>query len=163
MSDVNGPMAPVLKSVTIPIAPARAFELFTSQIGTWWPLATHSVGLERARGVSCGTSVGDELVETLHDGTTAVWGSVLESEPPHVIVLSWHPGRSADDATRLELTFTSSEDGGTIVKLAHSEWERWTDGEARAGGYNEGWDVVLADYVRSASTGSRSSVIASSQ
>jgi uncharacterized protein YndB with AHSA1/START domain len=141
-------MAPVRKSVTVPLSPERAFELFTKEIGAWWPLATHSVGLERARSVSCGTSVGDELVETLSDGSTAVWGSVLRSDPPDVIVLSWHAGRTADDATQLELTFTASADGGTIVALVHSGWERWADGEAQAGDYNEGWDAVLAHYVR---------------
>ena len=156
MSEATVPAEPVRKSVTVPVAPERAFELFTSEIASWWPLATHSVGLERARGVSCGTSVGDQLVETLSDGTTAVWGSVLESDPPHRIVLSWHAGRSADDATRLELTFTASGDGGTIVELTHSGWERWADGEAQARGYNEGWDIVLADYVRSTSRSSGS-------
>jgi uncharacterized protein YndB with AHSA1/START domain len=149
MGDVTALTAPVHKSVTVPIGPERAFDLFTTEIGTWWPLATHSVGLERASGVSCGTSVGDQLVETLSDGTTSVWGSVLESDRPRFIVWSWHAGRSADDATRLELTFTASGDGSTVVKLVHSGWERWADGQARARGYNEGWDVVLASYVRS--------------
>jgi hypothetical protein len=86
MNEVAVPLAAVRKSVTVPIAPERAFELFVSEIGTWWPLATHSVGLKRSIGVSCGTSVGDEMVETLSDGTTSVWGTVLESDPPHLIV-----------------------------------------------------------------------------
>jgi uncharacterized protein YndB with AHSA1/START domain len=96
--------------------------------------------------------VGGELVETLSDGTTSVWGSVLESDPPHRIVFSWHAGRSADDATRLELTFTASDNGTTILGLSHSGWERWADGEARARGYNGGWDIVVAAYARSASS-----------
>jgi uncharacterized protein YndB with AHSA1/START domain len=149
MSDLTVPIAPVRKSVTVPVAPERAFELFIGEIGSWWPLATHSVGLERATGVSCGTSVGDELVETLSDGTTSVWGSVLESDPPHLIVLSWHAGRPAEDATRLELTFTASGDGGTVVELAHSGWERRADGEEQARGYDGGWDIVLSAYVQS--------------
>jgi uncharacterized protein YndB with AHSA1/START domain len=149
------PIAPVHKSVAVPIPPERAFELFTREIATWWPLPTHSVGLERATGVSWGTAVGDELVETLSDGTTAVWGSVLESRPPHLIVVSWHAGRSADVGTRLELTFSPADGGGTVVGLTHSGWERWADGEAQAAGYDEGWDLVLADYVRL--SGARSS------
>jgi uncharacterized protein YndB with AHSA1/START domain len=82
-----------------------------------------------------------------------VWGSVLESDPPHRIVFSWHAGRSAEDATRLGVTFTASDSGATIVELAHSGWEKWADGDARARGYNGGWDVVVAAYVRSASSG----------
>jgi uncharacterized protein YndB with AHSA1/START domain len=153
MTDEKVPVPPVHKSVTVPIVPEKAFALFINEIGTWWPLATNSVGLERSTGISCGTSVGDELVETLSNGTTAVWGSVLESDPPHLIVLSWHAGRSADDANRLELTFTSSGEGGTIVELVHSGWERWADGAAQADGYSGGWDIVLAAYVRSTSSG----------
>ncbi len=150
MSDVTVPIAPVHKSVTVPIPPGRAFELFTGEIDSWWPLATHSVGLERASGVSCGTSVGDRLVETLSDGTTAVWGSVVESDPPRRIIFSWHAGRAADDATRLELTFTAAGDGGTVVELTHSGWERWADGGTRAAGYSGGWAIVLARYVGAA-------------
>ncbi len=143
---------PYTNPLPSPLAPGEAFDLFTNAIATWWPLATHSVGLDRARSVSCGTSLGGEVVESLSDGTTSVWGSVLESGPPHRIVFSWHAGRSADDATRLELTFTASDDGSTIVGLSHSGWERWADGEARASGYNGGWEIVVAAYVRSASS-----------
>jgi uncharacterized protein YndB with AHSA1/START domain len=160
MSDDAAAVATVHKSIAVPLAPQRAFDVFTKEVGTWWPLPTHSVGLERASGVSWGTAVGDELVETLSDGTTAVWGSVLESDPPRLIVLSWHPGQLADDATRLELAFSASADGGTIVELTHSGWERWADGRARASDYDEGWDIVLAPYVRSAATRSGSSAIA---
>jgi uncharacterized protein YndB with AHSA1/START domain len=159
MSDDAAPT--VRKSITVPLAPEQAFGLFTREVGTWWPLATHSVGLERASGVSWGTAVGDELVETLSDGTTSVWGRVLESDPPKRIVLSWHPGRSADDATRLALAFSASEAGGTIVELTHSGWERWADGPAQAAGYDEGWDIVLGHYVRSAAARSGSAANAS--
>ena len=160
MSDDAVAVGTVHKSITVPLAPQRAFDLFTTEVGTWWPLPTHSVGLERSRSVSWDTAVGGELVETLSDGTTSLWGSVLESDPPRLIVVSWHPGRSADEATRLELTLSASADGGTLVELRHSGWERWADGQAQASGYDEGWDIVLAQFVGSAATRSGRSAIA---
>jgi hypothetical protein len=36
---------PVRKSVTVPAAPQRAFDLFTMHMHEWRPLATHSVAL----------------------------------------------------------------------------------------------------------------------
>src|SRR6266699_3405968 len=63
---------PVRKSVTVPAAPQRAFELFTGHIQEWWPLGTHSVGAEHAVGVAFGEGVGAAIIETLADGTTSV-------------------------------------------------------------------------------------------
>jgi uncharacterized protein YndB with AHSA1/START domain len=90
--------------------------------------------------------MGDQLVETNADGTKELWGTVLRSEPPHRIVFSWHPGRSADEATHVEVTFTPDTAGGTVVELVHSGWERWEDGETRAARYREGWDPVLREF-----------------
>jgi uncharacterized protein YndB with AHSA1/START domain len=147
MSDTKTPVAPVRKSITVSVPPLQAFELFTRDIGTWWPLATHSVGLERAVSVSFGAGVGDQLVETIADGSEETWGTVLQSDPPHRIAFSWHPGRSADETTLIEVTFTPDPGGGTVVELVHSGWERWEDGETRAANYREGWDPVLHEFV----------------
>ena len=147
MPEATTPIAPVRKAVTVPVATPRAFEFFTRDIGVWWPLATHSVGLARAASVSFGTEVGDRLVETNADGSEEVWGTVLRSEPPHLIAVSWHPGRQADEATHLEVTFTPAPAGGTVVELVHSGWERWEDGGTQADGYREGWDRVLGAFV----------------
>ena len=41
---------PVRKQRRVPLEPARAFELFTDSMATWWPLRTHSIGEEAATG-----------------------------------------------------------------------------------------------------------------
>jgi len=145
MPDIRTPVAPVRKTITVPIPPARAFEVFTGEIGSWWPVATHSVGLERATGVSMGTRVGDQLVEMMDDGTTSVWGTVIRSDPPKELTLTWHAGRPAENPTLLEITFTAAPEG-TVVELVHSGWERWEDGETAANGYLEGWNAVLSRF-----------------
>jgi uncharacterized protein YndB with AHSA1/START domain len=147
MSNAVTPIAPVRKSVTVSAPPTRAFDLFTRDIGTWWPLETHSVGHARAVSVTFGAAVGDPIVETLADGTTESWGTVLELDRPRRLAIAWHAGRAADETTRVEVNFSDDGNGGTVVELVHSDWERWHDGAKQAAGYREGWDTVIQAFV----------------
>ncbi len=141
---------PVRKSVTVPAAPQRAFELFTAHIQDWWPLKTHSVGTEHAAGIAFGEGAGGAIVETLADGTTSVWGTVTEWEPPHRVAFTWHPGTAEAEATRVEVTFTQDGPGSTVVRLVHSGWERRPDGAAARDGYVSGWEPVIGSFVETA-------------
>jgi uncharacterized protein YndB with AHSA1/START domain len=143
---------PVRKTVTVPAAPRRAFELFTAHIHEWWPLQTHSVGEDQAVGVAFGAGVGGEIVETLADGTTSVWGTVTDWAPPHRVAFTWHAGTPPAEATRVEVTFTEDEPGSTVVRLVHSGWEHRPDGASVRDGYESGWDPVIASYVQTASS-----------
>jgi len=139
---------PVRKSVTVPTAPLRAFELFTAHIQEWWPLPTHSVGGEDAVGVTFGEGVGGAIVETLTDGSTSVWGTITDWEPPHRVAFTWHAGHAEADATRVEVTFTPGEQGHTVVELVHSGWDSRPDGAAARAGYETGWNPVIKHYAR---------------
>ena len=139
---------PVRKSVTVPATPQRAFELFTAHIQEWWPLATHSVGGEQAVGVFFGEGVGAEIVETLADGTTSVWGTVTHWDPPHRVAFTWHPGRTEAEATLVELTFTEHGPGSTVARVVHSGWERRADGASAREGYDSGWEPVIGCFAR---------------
>ncbi|MCM0620900.1 SRPBCC family protein [Nocardioides bruguierae] len=113
--------APVLRSISVPASPARAFEVFTEQIGAWWPIATHGLF-----GGECGW-VGFEdglLVERALDGRSTTWGEVLAWTPGQLLAFSWHPGREADDASEVEVRFLADGDG-TRVELEHRGWERF--------------------------------------
>jgi uncharacterized protein YndB with AHSA1/START domain len=137
---------PVRKSVTVPATPQRAFELFTAHIHEWWPLATNSVGLEHAVGIVFGAGVGAEITETLGDGTTSVWGTVTDWEPPSRVAFTWHAGTAEAEATRVEVTFTPDGPGGTVVRLVHSGWERRPDGVSARDGYVSGWDPIIGRF-----------------
>ena len=146
MPDIRTPVAPVRKTVTVPIPPARAFEVFTGEIGSWWPVATHSVGLEHATSVLMGTNVGDQVVEQMDDGTTSVWGTLIRFDPaararPHVARRASRPRtrRFLRSDSPLPPTARSSS-------LVHSGLERWENGEATANDYLEGWDAVLSRF-----------------
>jgi uncharacterized protein YndB with AHSA1/START domain len=137
---------PVRKSVTVPAVPQRAFELFTAHFHEWWPLATHSVGLEDAVSVTFGHGAGTAITETLADGTTCRWGTVTHWEPPYRVAFSWHPGTPPTEATSVEVTFTASGPDHTVVGLVHSGWERRPDGASAREGYDSGWDPVISAF-----------------
>ena len=141
---------PVSKSVTVPAAPQRAFELFTAHFHEWWPLATHSVGIQDAVSVAFGQEAGAAITETLTDGTTCRWGTITHREPPHRVAFSWHPGTPPTEATSVEVTFTASGPGSTVVRLVHSGWERRPDGAAARDGYDSGWDPVISAFAGAA-------------
>ncbi len=140
----------VRKSVTVPAAPDRAFELFTGRFGEWWPLATHSVGTDQAVGVSFGAGVGGIILETLADGTTSAWGTVTTWEPPNRVAFSWHAGTPPAEASLVEVTFTRSGPASTLVELVHTGWENRPDGSSARAGYQTGWDPVIDQYARAA-------------
>ena len=71
---------------------------------------------------------------------------MLEWDPPHRFLLDWLIGEAR--GTEVEVRF-SPEGPGARVELEHRGWERVPD-RARAQGYTDGWDVVLAPYVETA-------------
>lgn len=139
-------LAPLTKTVLVPGPVDRAFDLFTAGLGSWWPMRTHSVGEHESAGVAMQCRAGGEIVETLADGSTTVWGTVTDWEPPSRLAFTWHPGQPAAEATRVEVRFEESG-SRTLVTLVHSGWEGRPDGSRARQGYDSGWDVVLAHLV----------------
>jgi Activator of Hsp90 ATPase homolog 1-like protein len=152
MSEAADSLAPLRKTVVVPVGQSHAFELFTARIGQWWPLATHSVGLDDAVLVSFPSEVGGSIVETMRDGRTSVWGAVTAWDPPVGISFTWHPGQPESWAGDIEVRFIPDSSGGTLVELTHSGWERRSDGAAARLGYDSGWDVVVGAYGARASS-----------
>lgn len=142
---------PVVVSVDVPLSPADAHRLFTEGMTTWWPMASHSIFEDRAAAVRFPSQAGDHIIEVSTDGDEAVWGTLLEDEPGSTLRFTWHPGRPAETAQEIEVVFVPT-DAGTRLTLTHSDWEVLGDHEMRAG-YDTGWVLVLAGYVRTASTG----------
>ena len=144
---MNEKIEPVRKSVTVGCSVAEAFRLFTDEMESWWPLATHSIGQEEAKGCYFESHAGGRIYETDADGAISLWGMVTVWEPPARVVFSWHPGRDAVSAQEVELRFGTSDEG-TLVELEHRDWEVLGDkaSEIRAG-YDQGWVLVLDRYV----------------
>ncbi|MDY7101806.1 MAG: SRPBCC domain-containing protein [Actinomycetota bacterium] len=118
---------PVLRTALVACPIDHAFTVFTDEIGAWWPLPTHSVFRERAGGLHF---VDGRLVERSTDGREATWAEVLEWDPPHRLVLTWHPGSGPEASGRVEVRFTE-EDGGTRIDLRHDGWEAFGEDALR--------------------------------
>lgn len=148
-------MDALVKEVRVRATVEDAFRRFTDEMATWWPLATHSVSQERCRTVRFGEGVGADLVEEAQDGTHHVWGTVTRWDPPAGVGFTWHPGRDADGAQDVTVTF-HAEGAETVVRLVHAGWERLGDAaEETRGGYDEGWTRVLGLFEASLGTGRR--------
>ena len=151
-------IAPVRKSISVSAPPARAFDVFTREIGAWWP-RTHHVGKAEMRSAAIEPREGGRWYETGEDGSECDWGRVLVWDPPGRLVLAWeldvqfqrNPGR----ASEVELRFLA-EGAGTRVELEHRNLERLgrEDGEIlrqRIDAPN-GWTAVLARYAARATS-----------
>lgn len=140
-------LAPVEKTINVPLSLEEAFALFTSGLASWWPLQTHSVGAGEALTCTIEGFVGGRIYETNNDGSQAPWGQVLVWEPPLKFSMTWHPGRDEKSAQRVEVIFY--EDGeGTRLELKHYDWELLGDkAEITRNGYDSGWDIVLGKYI----------------
>ena len=149
-------LEPIVNAMTVDAPVERAFEVFTTDVKSWWPLDRYSVaGDDDESGVTAVDSVieshaGGRWYEVRSDGSEADWGEILVFDAPHRIVASWHPGRSTDEATEIEVRFTPDGDG-TRVELTHSGWERIGKRAPSAReGYDGGWKSVLARYSEAA-------------
>ncbi len=62
--------------------------------------------------------------------------------------VGWPPGAS----TELEITFEPATDGGTLVRLEHSGFERVPGAVDFVAGYDAGWKEVLGWFAEHADT-----------
>lgn len=133
---------PLHREILVEADPAAAFEVFTAGIGRWWPLASHSVYEAESASVAF---VDGQIVERSADGRTALWGTVTRWEPAAALAFTWHPGRSPEGASHVEVTFTGVA-AQTLVTLEHTGWDVYADPAAARAEYDEGWPVVLDHY-----------------
>lgn len=148
-------ITPIIKERTVALDVESAFELFTRRINSWWPLADHSVGGEEATAVVFEERKGGRLIERTRGEGRHVWAEVLDWDPPHRFILSWHPGRPSDTASVLEVRFDASGEG-TKVTLEHRGWEELglEEGSRLRDRYDGGWDGVLDLFARASRTSS---------
>jgi len=134
------------------VPPERAFEVFTRDIGTWWPLESYTLGAQPAVTAVIEPRSGGRWFERAADGSECPWGRVLAYEPPHRLVLSWEiscdwqPDASA--RSEVEIRFRAHE-GGTRVELEHRGLETYGDRAQQMRdtfGSPEGWGGLLAKF-----------------
>lgn len=146
----------VVHEVTVPAPVERTFEAYTQEQDQW-VAEGHWLGDSRPSAVVFEPQVGGRWYERASDGTERDWGRVLVWEPPGRMVLSWMIGVSGDrwdfdpdpeHGSRVELTFTPTDDGRTVVRVEHTGFEAHGDGaQAIHGGVGgaDGWPADLAE------------------
>ena len=136
---------PITKTLTVPLTPAEAFALFTTDIDTWWPKASHSVKGAKSKLIFPSHKDG-EIIEIGEDGETSVWGKLIAYDPGKYLAFSWHPGRTEKEATIVTVTFIETADG-TRCDLKHGGFDILGDtADAVSTTYLHGWDMVLGCY-----------------
>ena len=140
--------APVRKSIFVSAPPDRAFEVFTSGIGRWWP-KSHKIGPSDLERPVIEPRSGGRWYELDVDGSECEIGKVAAWEPPHRLVLIWQltPEFTYDPdlITEVEVQFTPEGDG-TRVELEHRDLERMgekADAMREAVSGPGGWPALL--------------------
>jgi len=133
---------PLVHDVTLSCSVDHAFYVFTQKVDLWWPK-----GHRRYEGSTLhhDPRVGGQLLEIAMNGDVFVLADVVACDPPHQLVLAWHPGKIAAP-TKTVITFTEQGPHNAFVRVTHSEGDadlgdQW---EHRAALFARGWTAVLA-------------------
>jgi hypothetical protein len=143
--------SPIEKSIYVTIPQAKAFELFTAKMATWWPFSdAHAIFEARHASFVFEGRVGGHVKEVSVDGKDGMWGTITSWNPPSKFTMTWHPGRGPETAQELEVSFVPEGDG-TRVTLLHRGWEKLGDEATKMhAGYTRGWDFVFVEKFGSA-------------
>ena len=99
---------PLSITFDVDCSPEHAFDVWTSRIDTWWP-RDHTV--RQAVAVVLQRHLGGRIYERDADGVEHDWGEITAWEPPSRLAYSWHIGRSAGEATDVEIRFVAGDPG----------------------------------------------------
>jgi uncharacterized protein YndB with AHSA1/START domain len=147
----------VRQSVVVQAPPERAFDVFTSQMKTWWPLATHSIGSAPMVDAVIEPRAGGRWFERGEDGSECDWGRVLVWERPHQLVLTWQlTGDYRFDPelhTEVEVRFEPVDANSTRVELEHRGLDAYGERTAEMRdtfGSDGGWAGLLRRFAETA-------------
>jgi len=141
--------ADIRKSFVVRATPEKAWAVFTSGFGRWWP-KTHYIGPSPLTDAVVEPRAGGRWYGVHADGVERPWGAVLAWEPPRRLLLDWQIshewGYQPDLHTDVEVLFVPVGDGETRIDFTHRDLERFGDSEAAAAtraGMDRGWGLIL--------------------
>ncbi len=131
----------IFKTKVLACRLGRAFELFTTRAGEWWPPALRHTG-DPASAIVIEES--GRFFERGRDGREVELGAVRAWEPPDRLVFDWYPGTDAEHPTRVEILFIAESDATTRVEVRHEAGPASEElFPARAPRYEAAWSRVL--------------------
>jgi len=141
-------IAPVSKSIRVNVAPAHAFEVFTSGLGRWWP-RDHGIGKKPMKTAVMETRLGGRWYELAEDGSQATVGKIIVWDPPRRFVMTWDINSQwKPDTTvssEVEVRFIPDGANATRVELEHRKFEQMGTeaGESMHKDVDGGWPGML--------------------
>jgi uncharacterized protein YndB with AHSA1/START domain len=151
MSTIPAGDTAVRTSIVVEAPVARAFDVFTADIGSWWSPDHHIIEAPLAEMVF-EPRVGGHIYDRGVDGSECRWARVLAYEPPGRVVFSWDIGldwklqSDRERTSEIEVRFTAQGPERTLVELEHRNIERHGEGwEGMRGavGSDGGWPAGL--------------------
>jgi hypothetical protein len=147
----------VVVAIRVKAAPARAFEVFVSEIGLWWrpnPLFSFT---PRAPGVLHFEPGPDgRLIETRAGGKVFEIGKIRAWAPPHRLVFGFRQATfTPEQDTEVEATFEAVGEGETRVTITHTGWDSVPQAHVARHGFpstvlltrlGEWWRTLLSAY-----------------
>ena len=143
---------PIEIAIDVGALPALCYERFTEGFGEWWPTLTHSLSRHADTRCALEARAGGRVFETAPDGTLHVWGRVTRVVPGESLRFSWHPGREAESAQWVDVSFKAAGPGSRVT-LIHGGWEALGEiAPILRREYDHGWQHVFGElfgaYVR---------------
>jgi len=130
---------------------ARAFSVFTDELGSFKPPEHNMLGVEIAETVF-EPRAGGRVYDRGTDGSECHWARVLAYEPPNRVVISWDISprwqieTDLEKTSEVEVRFIAETPDRTRVELEHRNLDRHGDGwEAVREGVDSanGWPLYL--------------------
>jgi uncharacterized protein YndB with AHSA1/START domain len=123
----------VRASIVVEAPLERAFEVFTADIGSWFPREYNLLDTDIAERVF-EPRVGGHVYDRGTDGTECHWARVLAYEAPTRVVISWDISpqwqieTDPEKTSEVEVLFISETPQRTRVELEHRNLDRHGDG-----------------------------------
>jgi uncharacterized protein YndB with AHSA1/START domain len=114
----------IMVSIRVAATPARAFEVFTREIGAWWqPNGLFRFTLKSPGQLKFESGLGGRLVEILPHGEIFEIGRITAWEPGVRVAFTWRQETfGPDQLTHVEVRFEPAGNE-TRVKVEHYGWE----------------------------------------
>ena len=126
MTQQQQTITPVRVSVDVGLDQQRCFEVFTDEMTSWWPEG-HHIGEAPIEKVIVEPFVGGRWYTRHTDGSETETGVVTAWDPPRSFTVTWQIGADwkyhTDLVTHIDVTFTPTAGGRTVVELVHRALE----------------------------------------
>ena len=141
----------VRRTITVAAPQQRAFQVFTAQLGSWWP-KEYQIGEAAMADFVLEPKVGGRWYEVGVDGKECQTGWVTAFEPPDRVTLAWHLDATwkydpdPAHASEVQVRFIAEGETHTRVELEHRGFARHGAGaDAVYGSVSnpQGWSYCL--------------------